>query len=292
MSADFTVLIPVGPAPREVAALADTLDSLAAYEPRARVVLIDDSPKARTQLATAWPDVTVLRTPLWSRRVSPDQFSAMVAGTIEGLRASDGEFVVKMDTDALVIGPFAERVREALTDGVGLVGAYDRSPGGAPRDWSGWVPKVRRARLPIRLSRVAPYLRVLSPGVAAKGSGVVRAASLPGAHCLGGSYAVSRALIDRRDLLDWRPWINTRLSEDVVLGLLCQAAGLEMRGFVDPGEVFGVRWRGLPAPPDILLAQRYAIVHSLKNDEIPESRLRAVFRAARREQQTNVPPTA
>jgi hypothetical protein len=103
-----------------------------------------------------------------------------------------------------------------------------------------------------------------------------------GANCLGGAYAISSRLAKRRDLLDWRPWVGTGLSEDVVLGVLCGAAGLRMRSLTAPGEPFGIAQTGLPKPPGELITSGHSIVHSVKADPATESRWRAEFRAARR----------
>jgi len=103
-----------------------------------------------------------------------------------------------------------------------------------------------------------------------------------GAHCLGGAYAVSRALLARADLFDPAPWLQTGLGEDVVVGLLCHAAGLELRGLVGRGEPFGLAHVGLPATPAELLAAGHSIVHAVKHpDAVAEEELRAAFRVAR-----------
>ena len=72
---------------------------------------------------------------------------------------------------------------------------------------------------------------------------------LSGAHCLGGAYAVGPSLLQRIDLLDWTPWVHTGLGEDVVVGILAAAANLRIRGFVEPGDAFGIAWQELPLAP-------------------------------------------
>jgi hypothetical protein len=50
-------------------------------------------------------------------------------------------FVVKLDTEALVIGPFSDKIRVALTDpNVGMIGSYEG------RDWTAWGKKVVKMR--------------------------------------------------------------------------------------------------------------------------------------------------
>ena len=40
--------------------------------------------------------------------------------------------------------------------------------------------------------------------------------------------------------------------------------GLTLANQVKPGELFGVRWRGLSAAPATLVEQNYAVIHALK----------------------------
>jgi hypothetical protein len=176
---------------------------------------------------------------------------------------------------------------------VGVLGSFERTCTGAPRDWSGWQrPLARVARpvrvLPLRGRGRLPRLVFKHRPQRAAIRWVLAAARthgyVPGAHCLGGAYAVAPDLLHRRELLDWRPWVGTRLGEDVVLGLLCHAAGLRMAGLVDEGDPFALAWRGLPGPPPWLLERRHAIVHSVKDDpDLGEAQLRAWFRRRRPE---------
>jgi hypothetical protein len=283
----FSVFVPVGPGPDELDRLADTLDSLRAHAPAGElsVILIDDSPTPR-ELDRSWPGATVLRTPLWGRG-KPDAYSAMTAGTIEALKRSRGDFALKLDTDALVIAPFADGIKAILARdrSVGVIGAYDLAAAGGQRDFSMWRPLIRRSTWPLRVVRASggmPRVSLVAPRERRAAADLIRAAAgnpayTLGAHCLGGAYAVAPSLLAHRDLLDWRPWVHTHLSEDVVLGLLCGAAGLRMQSAV---EAFAVSWKGLPAAPAELLERGHSIVHSVKDGPHgTERELREWFRA-------------
>lgn len=235
----LSVFIPVGPDPAEIARLTDTLDSVRAHcsGEEIQLTLIDDSREPR-QLERLWPGASVVRTPLWNGR-APDPFSAMTAGTVEALKLAEGDFALKLDTDAVVIAPFAGAIRSILSRdrSVGVIGAFDVAAAGGRRDHSMWLPLIRRSTWPVRAVRAGGRVpRVSRPSRAhrrAAGALTERAAANPsyslGAHCLGGAYALSERLFARRELLEWRPWVRTHLSEDVVLGLLCAAAGLRSR---------------------------------------------------------------
>ncbi len=271
----FSVFVPVGPDERELERLADTLESLRAHAPAAevRLMLIDDCPQPR-RLERFWPGASIVRTALWNGRV-PDRLSAMTAGTFEALRLGQGEFALKLDTDAVVIAPFADSIRSIFSSdrSIGIVGAFDRAAAGGRRDWSVWETPIRRASWPLRAVRsggLLPRISIPTRRERRTTRDVVRAAAANpayslGAHCLGGAYAVSPSLFARGELLDWRPWVRTHLGEDVVLGLLCAAAGLRMQGAVGHAEPFAVSWKGLPAEPARLLQRGHSIVHSVKD---------------------------
>ena len=304
----FAVLIPVGPGGREVERLRDALDSLRAFErtDETHLILVDDSyvPRDLASEAKHWASCEVIRTGLWARgepglphRIArrpghPHPYSAMVAGTIDGLRAAaecEPEFVLKLDTDALLIGPVAEKLRAIFADErVGVVGAYTHWCNGVQRDWSGWAKRLRKLRRAISPIAIGPgrALRYRSPRDAEAVRRLLRRAEangyVLGAHCLGGAYAVGPALLGRADLLDWQPWVGTGLGEDVVVGLLGGAADVKVCGSVSSHGVFGIGFRNLPLPPARLIAQGYGIVHSVQDQEYgEESQIRLYFRQQR-----------
>lgn len=280
----FGVLIPVGPSAREVSRLESLLGELERFEePEGlRLLVVDDATEPR-DLPLISPDPVVVRTALWSGG-PPDPMSAHVAGTLEGLRAAQGlEFVVKLDTDAAVIRPFSHAIRRAFVDrDLGVVGSYDRTSDAGRRDWSVWETAIARAAWPLTVSRAGNRLRIWWRPVTHRRHirRITDAAyrfAPPGAHCLGGAYAVSSRFLHSASL-DWRPWMRSRLGEDVVVGLLSSAAGLRMSSLTAPGEPFALSWRGLPLPPPEIVSRGHSIVHSVKaEDEQDELVLRGLL---------------
>jgi hypothetical protein len=273
--------------------MADTLGSLRVYEcsDQIHLLLVDDSPHPRDlscHVVGDWASLEVLRTPMW-RDGTPDPYSAMVAGTMEGIRAAarhDPEFLLKLDTDALVIAPAADRLRNVFAqDQVGTTGSYTHTCAGARREWGGWRRNLVRATRTVAPSRTR-VLRVRSPRNATSARRLIRTARRHGyswgAHCQGGAYAVGPRLIEREDLLDWRPWVGTSISEDIAVGVVTFAAGLTMHSCVRPGEVFAVGWDRLPLRPEQIIARGYGVVHTVKDQPYAkESELRAFFRGRR-----------
>jgi len=283
----FGLIMPVGPGDREIARMQDTLAMVAAHEQPEDIhlIIIDDDPHPRP-LDPGWPHQIILRTELRQKR-RPDAFSAMTAATLTGLAACRDrgvELAIKMDTDAAVIAPFSQKLRRAFADArVGLVGSYQRVITGATRDFTLWEQPLARADRAWGITYRDNGRRVLWHKSRAERRELrrLRAAAADhapaGANCLGGAYAVSSAFLRRAELA-WRPWVGTQLSEDVVVGLLCAASGLELRGLVETGEPFALAWRGLPAPPEEIRARRHSIVHSVKAETLDEERqLRAAL---------------
>ena len=283
----FAVLVPIGPDARDVTRLHALADELSRHEDPAeiRLVIVDDAPAPRA-LDLGWPTQVTVRTPLWRERRAPDPLSAHVAGTLEGLTRARGlEFAVKLDTDAAVIGSFSRRIRASFADPqLGVVGSYDRTSTGATRDWSSWRRTIDRATLPMVVNRsrglALPRYRSRRHRHAVREiRDVAFRFAPPGAHCLGGAYAVSDRFL-RLSALDWHPWLGTHLGEDVVVGLLCSHAQLRMRSLTGVDEPFALSWRGLPASPAELVDHGHSIVHSVKRDEPDdERRLRAALQA-------------
>jgi hypothetical protein len=282
----FAVFIPVGPDPRDVTRLAAIVRELRRHEQaqEALLLVVDDAPEPR-MLSPDWPAVEVVRNPVhWNDR--RDLMSSYVGGTLEALRVARGlEFAVKLDTDVAIIGSFSEAIRRAFEDPLlGIVGSYDRTSNGGLRDWSHWKRIIDSADRPLTLSRASGKIQVWYRDRAQRETvRHIREAAFrfapPGAHCLGGAYAVSPSFLGSVSL-DWRPWIRTRLSEDVVVGLLSSAAGLSMKSLTARGEPFALAWRGLPGPPSKIVDRGHSIVPSVKcADERAESELRGALQS-------------
>jgi hypothetical protein len=108
-----------------------------------------------------------------------------------------------------------------------------------------------------------------------------------GQFVLGGATLYSPAVIralDRSGLLDDPRLGRTKMGEDHIFGLCMSALGFEMRDYGTAVDdlPFGATWKGLPAPPEELLAAGKEIVHSTKSYEgQDEGDVREIFRLAR-----------
>jgi hypothetical protein len=293
-------MVLVGPQPLEVQRLADLAESIGAYETGPGwFVVVDDAPVCRNleHFIQLPPGIKVVC--LHHLREGPPVLFRHGGGLCSQVMLAlkwvqentNARFVLKLDTDSLIINPFRDQLAHVFnSDGSpGMVGAHTLTPNGTTRTWHHHGATVMRLykapfnwRHPLRGLRQQPeteMTRLIAAALANQYN--------PGEHCLGGGYAVSREALDRMArsgfLVDPLPrWINVDMAEDVMVGLHVRAVGMKLDNLVRPGEVFGVRYQGLPDSPQRLVDLGYSVIHSIKNDPgFNESTIRVFFKHRR-----------
>ncbi len=308
----FAVLLPVGPGDLEKSRLIDLLSSLFHYEDQCRVAILisdrDDSLLPGIQeLLPSECHVEELKNPRqkkgegWSDGLS----TATLAGLrhlareeeLEERRWPRCEFAVRLDTDSLIVGPFARQVGEFL-DGhpeVGLAGTFRAYPSGEARVKDHVKPMLDGWIQPATLLRSLPRLLRQEVSVANLGHTLRRRGLLAkaerngyrrGEYIQGGGYAIAgtlwRRLREVPEADDPLLFLFSKVGEDVSATVLCYACGLRAADFNRPGEVFGVVSVGLPDTPAALEASGYAVIHSVKTAERQrEEDIREYFRGRR-----------
>jgi hypothetical protein len=286
------VVIPVAAGAMDGARVADLLAALAAHEPLAAdVLIVDDEPRPRSWSAAAHGParVTVIPNPRRGRGIPT--LGGTTTATLAALAWTHahrpGAWVLRLDADALVIGPFVEAVQAALQPGDGILGSCHRTCNGDVRDVRAIAADVRRHTRPIWAWRRPPrrpwWVRPADRHIRSVLLQARAAGYQPGEHCLAAGCAISAPLIAALDARGWlqdpRRWLHARLGDDMVLGAMSRACGLALR---DLHEVFGVTHRGLADSPAALCERGFAIIHSVKNDPAwSEEEVRAFFAAAR-----------
>jgi hypothetical protein len=303
---NFCAIIPFGPGETEFQRVQDLLDSLWTYEPLTPLVaLIDDTGDDREIAENFIPPpscrIVALRNPRNGRGVGAT--SGLSAGMLFALawierNVPNISFIVKLDTDALVIAPFSERIGRAFAADptAGMAGLYDRLCDGRPRDQSSFQKMLRKLSGPAAIWRQpaipGQYLTLHFFGRGATIRHQIRdaiaAGYRPAEFILGGAYAISGEAIRRMErkgyFADPLLWLHTHFSEDVVLSMYTCGAGLHLLGLAADGQPFAVQHYGLPDTPERLIERGYGIVHSLKSDpHRSEDALRSIFKG-RREQ--------
>lgn len=298
--APFAVAVAVGPGTREVERVQDLAASLTAYERGPGwFVMVDDSPEPRelfrvVRVPNGWTPIGIPH-PRHDRattfKVGKGIISAVLAAMKWIQANTNAQYVLKVDTDSLVIAPFAEKLAAtfAASPTLGMLGACRMTPNGTPRDWGGHAKAVRGYfeppafdwKHPIASSKARDAFKA-PPAAAVYELAKANPDFDCGIHCMGGGYAVSRTLLDRLTaahlLDDPMIWTGIDLPEDVTIGLHTQAVNMTFADAVGEGEVFGVRYRGLPFLPEELVAKRYSVIHAVKNDErVDEATVRKFF---------------
>jgi hypothetical protein len=211
---------------------------------------------------------------------------------------TDARFVLKLDTDSLVIRPFeGEAVsRLALSSDIGILGSVGRTSN-PDSPLFGFYDDAReqlcRELLLEEEACVKDSVFLASHANREAGSILTTRIKLArskgyelGKYCQGGAYILSRKfLVEMRRYDFYRDsvsWSTFPFGEDMAISMYTHAIGLRMLCDDTCGAMFDVQWKGLPFAPDELLSRGSCFIHSLKNDEIDESTLRAYFRLNRR----------
>lgn len=291
-----------------MARLRDLLDSVRAHLPDLPTVVLisnETDPRDLAQLARAAglaEPVQLVGPALGLRPHFHDLITAKTLLFLRWLACTPAtDYALKLDTDALLIADPRPSVEAAMARApeVAVWGAYRQNvEDGELRDFTVHRRALRRALSPVRIRRrkgragfVLEQALLGAPGRAHRYLRSVNSAARArgyetGEHVMGGAYAVTAQAARRMQARGWledpAATVTSRLTEDVVLGLLVRACGLALGSLVAPGEAFAVRHMGLMAPPETLIERGHAVVHSLKSRPgVDEDDLRARFRAAR-----------
>jgi hypothetical protein len=284
-SVRLAVVIPVGPEPG-LDNVIDTLESVCHYTtPKRKIVLVDDSGAGTgAQLHRIFREVDVVDTggPSGARG---GLFCGLAAGFNHVLRNYSFDLLLRMDTDALIIGPEPETEAAALFRSrpeLGMLGSYRVDCNGGIRDFTPARELFRRelSWSAVRHFRRWRTLRRTLRKARARGYEL-------GEHCLGGAFFLSYECVLRMSqtgVFGRKELRNSRLSEDHLFGLFTRSVGLEIGDLATGNLPLGVSYRGLPCSPVELLQRRKKITHSTRFwQDMREPEIRELFRKARQE---------
>jgi hypothetical protein len=309
-------MAPVGPAEEETERISDLLSCVSAFEPDIEhCILIDDSGTDR-DLCAILADrsaINVISLPNPRRGIGRPLQGGLACGILSALAwvyaNLSVSFVLKLDTDSLVIAPFSTSVHAAFSHlpDAGVVGVLGRTCNREAPDF-GWernktprflawlnrlgAAKPNSAALPawaenLRSSRLGADELESWFAIAPHVQMAVREGYRTLEYAQGGGYAISREMINRMIAAGYleRPeiWAPLPFGEDVVMGMYTRAVGLRVCDLSDRGQPFGVHWKGLAFSPEELLRRGYSIIHSVKAyQDFSESQIRDYFAQRRR----------
>lgn len=277
--------MPAGPGVRDM--LLDTYASAQASSPDEVALLVTDdwTPDSfAAAITSVVPDAVVVRTRVPSG--GPPRLWPVTALAIQtALTHFDFDYLVKLDSDALVVGPgWAQDIDNAIrvaeqeipSTPVGIAGAFRQRPDG-------------------ELEVDEPYHRRVLDGegphderVADWRSRAITGGWPDGSIVQGGCLVLSRACCDAivaEGALKYRPRLRTIVSEDLLLTVLAYALGFRALSLGGPDGPLAIANKHLPLPLDELLdpGSRWLVTHSTKVglDGEPEAEIRQRARAAR-----------
>ncbi len=282
----LAVIIPVGPACKLENVL-DTIESVRHYvTPSHVIILLDDSGKGTgVAVRERFQDVVILTTErVYGKHAG--LYLTLSQGFAFAYKNYTFDVLLRLDTDALVIGPNPESDAIACFDrnpGFGIIGSYRTDCNGSPRGFS-WPRET--------LVRELGFRSVLKPRCLmgwvflhkvlnrSKRNGYEL-----GEHCMGGAYFMSRECVGRLlkgNLLSRKEIYWSKLHEDQLFGLFIHSVGLKHGDFATGQLPMGLRWRGLPCSPEELLTKKKKVTHSTRFfEELDEQTIRGIFRAHR-----------
>jgi len=278
--------MPVGPTCK-VDFVIDTIESIIHYTQSSRKIIIaDDSncDKGR-HLKELYPDIDVVTTPQ-NYGKNAGLYLTLSLAFVYAIQHYMFEILLKLDTDALIIGetPEEDAYQFFLKDPtIGLIGSYELDTNGDLRDFS-WTEHqllaekhIRNLIVPQKSKGVLLLRRLFSRAI--------ENGYLPGEHCLGGAYFLSYhcvAQLVRKELLYKTELKFSKLQEDHIFGLLTKSIGLGIGDFATGYLPMGLSWRGLPCSPQDLIKRRKKVIHSTRFwDSMDEDEIRSYFRRLR-----------
>jgi len=270
---------------KEYDMLIDTIDSIECLVKESyHIIAVDDCSDGNIheKLSSAKPGITVLRNERKNGGRS-GLYITMAAACKYALDNFEFSLFMKMDTDALMVGPgLITQAAEYLAQNhnTGILGSYTIRADGKKRSWFKWKmaflyescllrPLFRKTALwkdPLREALNHGYRR--------------------GENVLGGAYFISHACLKKmaeKGYLDYKYDIirsESRIGDEIIYCLFCKASGFEIHDFGKPHQTMAIALDNLPLSKEAVLAGGKTVIHSVKLGKNGESQaeLRRFFK--------------
>ncbi len=281
---DLVVVMPVGPDGVEDYIL-DTLDSVNHYTtPNKKIIIVDDSGKGTWQkLRNRHPDLDVIETPRNHGR-NGGLYLTLSLGYLHACEHYDFKVLLKLDTDALVIGETPERdAGEFFAEHpeVGIIGLFSHGTQNDPHNhhWSKFQMRNESGLTGLlRDPRLFFDLRLLL--YRARSNGFKR-----GDYIFGGAYFMSPECVRKlahAGALSKDSLGRSLLEEDHIFGLLVKSVGVDMADFALGNRPMAMEWKCLPDSPEQLVENKKKIIHSTRKwNDLGEAEIRKILRQLR-----------
>lgn len=282
-SVRIAVIIPAGPRDDIV----DTLASVLCYTDSSRIVVVVDDASSlsskHSDLTNTSSDVVVIKAQRARAGTQGGLWVKAAPAYRWLLERYEPGIVLRMDADALILGPGVEAAAEGAFDRnpkVGLLGSYRVGPDGGRRDFRPAAKELRKEiglrglRHPQLRAGLRHYVRLARNNGYVDGEHVLGCAFLLRAEAIRGIY--SNGCFNQ-------PWLeDSMLGDDHIMSLMTVASGYKIEDFGGPADPLALRWKGLPAHPAELLANGKLVTHSVRSwGELAEREIRNIFADAR-----------
>lgn len=282
-------VIPTGPR-ESMDIVRENVEAVRIYSKgEAVTILIDDTGGIIDLGSLASDDVVVLPAShkMPGENLAGRLFAELTRAYIYALEQFDFEFLLRMDQDALVIGPFPIddlRKRFGEDKGLGILGRYEINTYGETSDWvhdQSGVREFAKPKIPIhRIRTWLAHKRLNSMIRRAQRHGYRVGEFVGGGINYIGASCVRAICELARELL---PVSGKLVSpEDYIFTILARAAGYKIGDYSGPYDPLSYRINVLPFSPEECLQRGKHAVHSTRKfEDMSEAEIRAVFRAAR-----------
>ena len=281
---ELVVVIPVGPGCKPEY-IEDTISSVMHYSRSTyKIILADDSHKGTgNAVQKRFPavDLVTMERPMGKLC---GLYITLSLAFRHALRLYRFEALLRMDTDALVIGKAPEKDAIELfrsDPSIGIAGQYPFDYNGHPWDIS-WPSGELNRILNTRSFFKKPFThwRLLKLYRKAAGQGYRTGESVFGGACFF-SDACLRALASE-GLLPHYGLKTLSLEEDHLFAILARSVGFRLGDLCSGKLPFGCAWKGLPDAPAALHSRGKKIIHSTRYwNEMKEDEIRSFFRQKR-----------
>jgi hypothetical protein len=313
MSERFAFVSPVGSGSEETARMVRLVASVVRNEPDVGwIVLVDDDMSKRNLGGLiALPKhctLVVLDNPRYGDGIG--HLGGLFVGIMRGLQwvaeHTTASFVLKLDTDSLVIRPFARDICEELDDNksigeIGTIGCTcnrNATVFGYENQYvsplvqmeSIWRDTMLHngknqnifeylAAADVKYQHLMEHLAaadlkyswiakfdLIRPAIAEAIQNGYKYLK----YCQGGAYSISaemlKQMLKASHFDTYNSWKYIPAGEDVIMSMHVFSLGMQLKDRSEIGQTFGLHWKGLPFSPKQLLSRGYSIIHSVKND--------------------------
>lgn len=297
----FLILIPLFVSERTLTRANDLLEALVIHEDPASfevLFILDGSEQDRFALAAHHRHIKVHATQNPRPPESDGWSGGLICGLIHGLKTAltldSWDFILRMDDDAMVLRPFIAQAARYFADDptIGQLGYYEFGTPPKPGEYHYFAgPFYRRSKLIRRHPDVGGlwislfgWRRIVRLMI----NDALKRGYVCGEFCQGGAFFLSRASVTAmcasRYFKNEKVFGRCNFTEDFFFAIANRAMGFSTRYVPDQEHFLSLKWKGLHKPAAQLVAEGYALIHSIKDDQAPEreAEVREFFRRERR----------